>query len=291
MPHREPVTHKPAGRVAGTGHIAERAYDAEQSRYQPSGNQTTQRTPQVVQQTELEDEVDWDDESFVDVETAPYAQVHEADYTVEPSAATQEQQHRRDKAPVPAQYERTSLEATEADLQEPAQMAAQGHRSGRRAQRQDMHDRVTSSEPEPDRETFLDHPTRTQNLAVKPSAGGEAPATTYDLRGYDHYVTTEFNNYPKQERFFNGNGKVAPAVYGSEQLHDLGLCFSTFCTRFRCEMGLKCPWRHHPLSKVEVEWILNIGGHRGRKFLEQVDKYWACPEVPLPGASIEGKGD
>ncbi|CAO2648076.1 Nn.00g089980.m01.CDS01 [Neocucurbitaria sp. VM-36] len=120
---------------------------------------------------------------------------------------------------------------------------------------------------------------------------GLAPPTAYDLRFYDHEITKKYEELPQQERFINGiNGKVGPAVYGSTQRDDLGLCFSTFCTRFRCEMGLNCPWRHHPLNKAEKEWILAIGRERGKRFLDGVNRWWSSPDVPVPGASMVGKG-
>lgn len=126
---------------------------------------------------------------------------------------------------------------------------------------------------------------------VQPQQEAQAPPTAYDLRPYDNYITTTYSKLPRQESFLNGtNGKVAPSTYGSEQLHDLGLCFTTFCTRFRCEMGEKCPWRHHPLTKAEVAWILAIGRGRGEQFVEGVEKWWQNPEVPVPGASMVGRG-
>lgn len=114
-----------------------------------------------------------------------------------------------------------------------------------------------------------------------------APPTAYDLRGYDHYIFKKYMRRSSRKRFFHGfNGKVAPSRYGSEQRHDLGLCFATFVTRWRCEMGLKCPWRHHPLSDAERAWILDCGDDRGRDFTESVDKWWAFPEIPVPGTNM-----
>ncbi|KAL6704359.1 hypothetical protein ACN47E_008315 [Coniothyrium glycines] len=121
--------------------------------------------------------------------------------------------------------------------------------------------------------------------------GQKAPMTTYDLRSYDDHITKTFSSLPQNERFINGNGKVRPSIYGSSSRNDLGLCFSTFCTRYACEIGVRCPWRHHPLSKAEVDWILETGGDRGRKFLKLMDSFWACPGTPLPGASMVGKGE
>ncbi|KAF2828653.1 hypothetical protein CC86DRAFT_196317 [Ophiobolus disseminans] len=119
--------------------------------------------------------------------------------------------------------------------------------------------------------------------------GPQVPETVYDLRKYDGHITALHKGLPPKQRFINGNGKVAPYVYGTVQGLDLGLCFSTFCTGFKCEMGVKCAWRHHPLTKSEREWILAKGGSRGKRFLENLVHYWAVPEVPVPGASMHDR--
>ncbi|CAN9187364.1 unnamed protein product [Alternaria alternata] len=120
----------------------------------------------------------------------------------------------------------------------------------------------------------------------------EIPATVQDLRGYDHRVKVMYERKPKNQRFINGgNGKVAPALYGSEQRHDLGLCFATFLTRKRCEMGVNCPWRHHPLSNAEKAWIIEYGKKKGKEFIDNNDRWWSYPEVPVPGANMQGFGD
>jgi hypothetical protein len=94
---------------------------------------------------------------------------------------------------------------------------------------------------------------------------------------------------PRNQAYRNGNGKAAPHVYESAQGLDLGLCFVTFCTNGWCEMGVKCAWRHHPLTKAEREWILVNGRDRGKDFLERLPKNWASPEIPVPGASMHNK--
>jgi hypothetical protein len=108
----------------------------------------------------------------------------------------------------------------------------------------------------------------------------DVPPTVYDLRGYDHRIFTIYSSKPKHQRFINGaNGKVAPGAYGSEQRHDLGLCFATFLTRKRCEMGVACPWRHHPLSNAERAWVVEYGKSKGKDFIGYMDRWWAFPEV------------
>jgi hypothetical protein len=93
----------------------------------------------------------------------------------------------------------------------------------------------------------------------------------------------------RSNAYRNGNGKTAPRLYGSAPGQDLGLCFVTFATGGRCEMGTKCAWRHHPLTRVEREWILSLGKGRAKRFVENLPKYWATPEVPVPGANMAEK--
>ncbi|KAG9192740.1 hypothetical protein G6011_11474 [Alternaria panax] len=120
----------------------------------------------------------------------------------------------------------------------------------------------------------------------------EIPPTVQDLRAYDYRIKVMFESKAKNQRFANGgNGKVAPALYGSEQRHDLGLCFATFLTRKRCEMGVNCPWRHHPLSNAEKAWIIEYGKKKGKEFIDNVDRWWSHPEVPVPGATMQGLGE
>jgi hypothetical protein len=115
------------------------------------------------------------------------------------------------------------------------------------------------------------------------------PESMYDLRKYDAHVTELHNKLPRNQAYRNGNGKAAPHTYGSAQGLDLGLCFVTFCTNGWCEMGVKCAWRHHPLTKAEREWILANGRDRGKGFLEKLPKHWSSPEIPVPGASMQDK--
>ncbi|KAH7088014.1 hypothetical protein FB567DRAFT_329777 [Paraphoma chrysanthemicola] len=117
----------------------------------------------------------------------------------------------------------------------------------------------------------------------------DIPTTVFDLRAYDSEITALQKTLPRHERFINGNGKAAPYIYGSIQGQDLGLCFATFCTTFRCEMGVRCAWRHHPLTKAEREWIIKYGRERGKQFLERLTNFWANPEVPVPGATMHDK--
>lgn len=119
------------------------------------------------------------------------------------------------------------------------------------------------------------------------------PETAYPLRDYTNYIS---DNHGKQRRitranhhlpaFRNGDGKVNPSAYGSILQYDLGLCYCTFKTMFECEMGVRCPWRHHPLSKREKQWIEEIARDKGRGFIKDTDEFWANPEVPVPGINL-----
>ncbi|KAL5117535.1 hypothetical protein ACEQ8H_004565 [Pleosporales sp. CAS-2024a] len=115
------------------------------------------------------------------------------------------------------------------------------------------------------------------------------PDTVLDLRHYDEHITKLHDSLPRHLAYRNGNGKAAPHAYGSTQEHDLGLCFVTFLTDGWCEMGSQCAWRHHPLTRVEREWIASIGKPRSREFLDQLPRRWSMPEVPVPGASMNDK--
>lgn len=119
--------------------------------------------------------------------------------------------------------------------------------------------------------------------------GLPVPETVYDLRAYDAHISALHRGLPPDQRFLNGNGKLSPHNYGSVKRLDLGLCFATFYTNCMCEMGAKCAWRHHPLTKAEREWILNGCGEKGRIFLESLSKRWAVPDVPVPGANMHDK--
>jgi hypothetical protein len=119
----------------------------------------------------------------------------------------------------------------------------------------------------------------------------KTPNTVYDLREYDMYFTNLHNSLPKNKAYRNGNGKAAPSLYGSAPSKDLGLCFVTFVTEGWCEMGIKCAWRHHPLTKAEREWILSLGRDKSKRFLENLPKCWASPEVLVPGANMGAKTD
>jgi len=116
--------------------------------------------------------------------------------------------------------------------------------------------------------------------------GLPVPETVYDLRAYDAHITALHHSLHPNQRYISGNGKLSPQSYGSIWRRDLGLCFRTFYTTFQCEMGVKCAWRHHPLTKAEREWILSSGGYNGRAFLENLSKRWAVPDVPVPGANM-----
>ena len=115
----------------------------------------------------------------------------------------------------------------------------------------------------------------------------QIPSTVYDLRVYNRRIDNQYADLPSEQQFKNGtNGKVSPSIYGSETRHDLGLCFATFLTFETCEMGLDCPWRHHPLSIAEQIWIVEYGKERGKEFLMNTERCYSCPQMPVPGANM-----
>ncbi|KAH4130041.1 hypothetical protein HBI24_063080 [Parastagonospora nodorum] len=154
----------------------------------------------------------------------------------------------------------------------------------------------------PQRQYIPDHNAVQDNISQRSFAEGIAihstvpvsvaihvPETAFDLRKYEADITKLHKSLPKNRAYRFFNGKTAPYQYGSTSVHDLGLCYVTFCTDGWCEMGAKCAWRHHPLTKAEREWIALKGTEKSRAFLEALPRHWASPEVPLPGANMEEK--
>lgn len=120
----------------------------------------------------------------------------------------------------------------------------------------------------------------------------QMPPTAYDLRVFTRRIDDQYAGLPRERRFKNGNnGKASPSIYGSETRHDLGLCFATFLTRETCEMGLDCPWRHHPLSVTEKIWVVEYGKERGKEFLMNAERCYSCPQMPVPGANMHLVGE
>ncbi|RAR10223.1 hypothetical protein DDE83_005184 [Stemphylium lycopersici] len=218
----------------------------------------------------IEDEVDWDDDAL-DAGDAANGKMRNAPQKMQ----------RESHSNVLKQLQGPRLYATDAyQMRQPmtkestsgAQMA---HARDERERSQELRPETTKEDPRSSQEDDLN-----------------APPTAYDLRGYDYHIHKKYTKLPRSQRFVNGgNGKVAPARYGSEQLHDFGLCFTTFLTKYCCEMGLHCPWRHHPLSATERAWITEYGKYRGKEFLDNVDRCWAFPEIPVPAATMHGLGD
>jgi hypothetical protein len=124
----------------------------------------------------------------------------------------------------------------------------------------------------------------------------DAPPTAFPLHDYTleikaTHAQARFRNAEPEDipRFQHGDGKVNPSAYGSRLERDLGLCYATFKTRHMCEMGHKCPWRHHPLTSAEEAWILNIAGNKGHSFVEDANALWRSPDVPVPGGKLFGQ--
>ncbi|KAF2464790.1 uncharacterized protein BDR25DRAFT_361327 [Lindgomyces ingoldianus] len=98
------------------------------------------------------------------------------------------------------------------------------------------------------------------------------PTTAMDLQAYHDEVR-------KTHRFRNGDGKVNPGKYGSTLEFDLGLCYTTFCTGKFCEFGLLCPYRHHPLTRQEMDWIASLWCESFARFAAAK---WSTPEPAQP---------
>ncbi|KAF2647581.1 hypothetical protein K491DRAFT_723313 [Lophiostoma macrostomum CBS 122681] len=75
------------------------------------------------------------------------------------------------------------------------------------------------------------------------------------------------------------NLRVNPGKYGSLYFMNLGLCYETFNTDKQCDLGTRCPWRHHPLTSTESRWIRRLGYGT---FFDRVARFWSLPEVPEP---------
>ncbi|KAI4605025.1 hypothetical protein J4E83_010896 [Alternaria metachromatica] len=211
-----------------------------------------------------EDEVDWDDDALETAHVAPAVRMSTGRKIPQPEYPRHEEPYRHYEGP-----EAHTPTVQHAPIQSVHRRSSQ-----------------TPSTAKSAKEPKLGLP-HLQNAET-----AEFPPTVHDLRGYDYRIFTMYASKPKAQRFINGaNGKIAPGMYGSEQRHDLGLCFTTYLTKKRCEMGVKCPWRHHPLSNTEKAWIIKYGKQKGEEFIENVDRWWNFPETPVPGTSMEGLGD
>lgn len=200
----------------------------------------------------VEDEVDWDDDALETNDIASAVRMSTGRKIPQPEQLTHEGPHRHH-------------EGSEAHI--PTAQYARVHLTHRKSSQ-------TPSTANSAKELKLGLP-HLQNADTE-----EFPPTVYDLRGYDYRIFTTYASKPKSQRFVNGaNGKIAPGIYGSEQRHDLGLCFTTYLTKKRCEMGVRCPWRHHPLSNSERAWIIEYGKQKGKEFIDNVDRWWSFPEV------------
>ncbi|KAL5410535.1 hypothetical protein PMIN04_010590 [Paraphaeosphaeria minitans] len=142
------------------------------------------------------------------------------------------------------------------------------------------------------------HPQRQRSLTPvfvreRRISSTDVPETAYPLRAYTNYIA---DNHAAKRRntsynrhlpvFRNGDGKVNPSAYGSVLQYDFGLCYCTFRTPYMCEMGIRCPWRHHPLSSCEKQWIHDIAHGKGEHFVDEAVKSWATPDVPVPGHNM-----
>ncbi|KAF1920784.1 hypothetical protein BDU57DRAFT_438041 [Ampelomyces quisqualis] len=247
------------------------------------------------------DEVDWDDDDAFSMPTHNLPSNAAQSYQVRPQktgygsekgyAGDQRQQHdegrrqwekknRKIRQPRPPSYRDSTADGSPYK-NSPYKPRSHGDRFG--GPNQDLDFMSRRLQDEKHKEPFFP-----ETVESVPTRALTTPDSVYDLRKYDAYVTDLHNDLPKHLAYRNGNGKVAPHMYGSEQGKDLGLCFVTFCTSGWCELGVSCAWRHHPLTKAEREWI-HQGRERGKVFLRNLSRYWGTPEIPVPGASMHDK--
>jgi hypothetical protein len=178
-------------------------------------------------------------------------------------------------------------------------------RSRSRSPRRYKHYNRVQAHPEQEQEheygrTRTEHPHLHRQRSLTPVPvrerriiGTDIPETAYPLRSYTNYIAEHHatkRHHTAQNRhlpvFRNGDGKVNPSAYGSVLQYDFGLCYGTFRTLYMCEMGIRCPWRHHPLSAREKAWIEEVARGKGTYFIQVTDKCWASPDVPVPGHNM-----
>jgi hypothetical protein len=258
----------------------------------------------------IKDEVDWDDGEVFDVpghtqtcdmsnmcrprlqQRSYEGAMHHPDAHASPQRQPRAWERERD----PWKYKDKKVELSE--FQPPRDAKAMQRPS--KAKLKNSHDRERDIGHRGQHQVFTTQEklaARTKHALLAPGANQQStinltptvPDTVYDLRRYDRYITNMHKKLPPHIAYLSGNGKVSPNTYASVQGQDLGLCFATFATTYMCEMGVKCAWRHHPLTQAEREWILAIGHERGKGFLKTLARYWAHPEVPVPGANMHGK--
>ncbi|KAF2110389.1 hypothetical protein BDV96DRAFT_603972 [Lophiotrema nucula] len=77
------------------------------------------------------------------------------------------------------------------------------------------------------------------------------------------------------------NGRIHRYIYGGDGSNDLGLCYCTWLTRYACQFGEDCVWRHDQLTDEEIEWF-RLSGDKGRRFFERVKKSCYRPHHNIP---------
>jgi len=136
--------------------------------------------------------------------------------------------------------------------------------------------------------TSTDHPVLARAPEQTPVAV-KVPCTAYDLRNYEQRIGNTLVDPKSYSHSRTIQGKIKTFVYSALRHFDLGLCHATFLTGAECRMGMKCPWRHHPLREEEIKWMLanTQDEHQIHKFLQDVERCWNSPRIPLPGANLE----
>jgi hypothetical protein len=136
----------------------------------------------------------------------------------------------------------------------------------------DHDDQMAAPHPLSRHRTFHDnqeaHDRRVRNVRCS-----RVPVTANDLRSYHSFVADS------SIHVWHGDGRVNPSHYGSVLECDLGLCYNTFKTRHPCEHGTRCPWRHHPLTAQEKDWIRLLGRDM---FVVEAERHCVLPGMAEP---------
>ncbi|KAF2852931.1 hypothetical protein T440DRAFT_525406 [Plenodomus tracheiphilus IPT5] len=294
--------------LAASGGYGDNDYWAEDQQPEQSGDRHSQQRPYEAKQTqvtssqprydrgfEIEDEVDWDDDDLNEQEVSPENAklIMPRRTSVQPARASgsHEWQGKESKS---VQYWQDGQDTWMDDRPRdaPVEQPVVDHRHG-------DHDDVKYDRDTLSQVQHLDHtPAKSStaqpvaSVALKPPRKPvRIPDTVYNLRAYEAELEKSMPDSWATNPHITATGKIKPFVYGGGRQLDLGLCYATFLTNAECKSKQKCPWRHHPLREDEVKWLSSGVQPEGAKFLKKVEKFWAYPKIPLPGANLAEKAD
>ncbi|KAI8937284.1 hypothetical protein NX059_006492 [Plenodomus lindquistii] len=232
-----------------------------------------------------EDEVDWDDDGL-DADTGNH---RDTEPTVPPTSTTQHA--------FPTSRDRQDGDSKVFREQEERRDAWMNGKSGEHdistRHHGDRFNRNARPQSQRSHHDFGDHssapPVQYPTPAPRQNIG-PLPMTVQNLTAFEAKLHRTVPALGPNRQDGTSHGKVKAFVYGGNPTRDLGLCHATFLTPTECPLGHRCFWRHHPLNEAEVEWITANCSGGGNIFLANVEKFWAYPSIPLPGANLVGKG-